>query len=72
MASALEIRNLHVSVENKPILNGVDLIVKQGEVHALMGPNGVVKFSAGPASSLVVIVSNKASARASVNGEIHA
>ena len=40
MAAALEIRNLHVSVEDKPILRGVDLSVKQGEVHALMGPNG--------------------------------
>ncbi len=40
MGAALEIRNLHVSVEGKPILRGVDLIVKQGEVHALMGPNG--------------------------------
>ena len=40
MGAALEIRNLHVSVEDQPILRGVDLIVKQGEVHALMGPNG--------------------------------
>jgi Fe-S cluster assembly ATP-binding protein len=40
MTAALEIRNLHVSVEDKPILKGVDLIVKQGETHALMGPNG--------------------------------
>jgi Fe-S cluster assembly ATP-binding protein len=39
----LEIRNLHVSVEDKPILKGVDLIAKQGEVHAIMGPNGTGK-----------------------------
>jgi Fe-S cluster assembly ATP-binding protein len=40
MSAALEIRNLHVSVEDKPILKGVNLVIKQGEVHALMGPNG--------------------------------
>ncbi|MCC6188710.1 MAG: Fe-S cluster assembly ATPase SufC [Anaerolineales bacterium] len=43
MTSALEIRNLHVSVEDKPILRGVNLTVKQGEIHALMGPNGTGK-----------------------------
>jgi Fe-S cluster assembly ATP-binding protein len=43
MTAALEIRNLHVSVEDKPILKGVNLLVKQGEVHALMGPNGTGK-----------------------------
>jgi len=43
MTAALEIRNLHVSVEDKPILKGVNLIVKQGEIHALMGPNGTGK-----------------------------
>ena len=41
--SELEIRDLHVSVEGKPILKGVNLVVNQGEVHALMGPNGTGK-----------------------------
>ena len=36
----LEIRNLHVSAEDKEILKGLDLNVTRGEVHALMGPNG--------------------------------
>ncbi|MBF0422842.1 MAG: Fe-S cluster assembly ATPase SufC [Magnetococcales bacterium] len=36
----LEIKNLHVSVLNKPILRGLDLSLKEGEVHAIMGPNG--------------------------------
>jgi Fe-S cluster assembly ATP-binding protein len=43
MTAVLEIRNLHVSVEEKPILKGVSLTVKQGEIHALMGPNGTGK-----------------------------
>ncbi len=38
--SDLAIRNLHVSVEDKHILKGLDLEVSKGEVHALMGPNG--------------------------------
>ncbi len=40
MGAALEIRDLHVSVEGKQILKGVNLVVNQGETHALMGPNG--------------------------------
>jgi Fe-S cluster assembly ATP-binding protein len=36
----LEIRNLHASVDGKQILNGIDLEISAGEVHAVMGPNG--------------------------------
>ena len=36
----LEIRNLHVAIEGKEILKGIDLDIKVGEVHAIMGPNG--------------------------------
>jgi Fe-S cluster assembly ATP-binding protein len=43
MASVLEIKNLHVSIGDRAILNGVNLIVPQGETHALMGPNGTGK-----------------------------
>ena len=36
----LEVRNLHVSVDENEILKGLDLVVNEGEVHAIMGPNG--------------------------------
>ena len=36
----LEIKNLHASVSNKPILQGINLTIKAGEIHAIMGPNG--------------------------------
>jgi Fe-S cluster assembly ATP-binding protein len=36
----LKIENLHVQAEDKQILKGLDLVVRPGEVHALMGPNG--------------------------------
>jgi Fe-S cluster assembly ATP-binding protein len=40
MNSLLRIKNLHVSVEGKAILHGIDLSINAGEVHAIMGPNG--------------------------------
>jgi len=36
----LEIRNLHANIGEKPILRGIDLVVPDGEIHAIMGPNG--------------------------------
>ncbi len=36
----LNINNLHVAVDGREILKGIDLRIKAGEVHAIMGPNG--------------------------------
>ena len=49
----LNIKNLHAKVEDKDILNGINLNVKPGEVHAIMGPNGSGK------STLASVIAGK-------------
>jgi Fe-S cluster assembly ATP-binding protein len=59
----LEINNLYVTVDGKQILNGLDLVVNKGEVHAIMGPNGSGK------STLAYVMAGKVGYEAT-QGEI--
>ena len=59
----LEIKNLETSINNKKILNGLNLVIKPGEVHAIMGPNGSGK------STLANVLSGKAGYE--ISGELN-
>jgi Fe-S cluster assembly ATP-binding protein len=63
MSAALEVRGLSAGVDGKEILEGLDLVVPFGEVHALMGPNGSGK------STLCHVLTGKSGYR--VSGEAH-
>src|SRR6478609_7144657 len=56
----LEVKNLHVTVDGKQILKGLDLAVNKGEVHAIMGPNGSGK------STLAYVMAGKPGYEATV------
>jgi Fe-S cluster assembly ATP-binding protein len=54
MSKLLEVKNLHVEIDGKKILNGLDLVVEKGQVAAIMGPNGSGK------STLAYVLAGKA------------
>ena len=57
--SVLEIKNLHVSVEDKEILKGLNLTLKTGEIAAIMGPNGTGKSTLSAAIIIQTMRSQK-------------
>ena len=59
----LEIKNLKASINNKPILKGLNLSIKPGELHAVMGPNGSGK------STLANVLSGKSGYE--ISGELN-
>src|SRR6516225_482203 len=59
----LDIRNLHAEIDGKPILKGVSLTVKPGEVAAIMGPNGSGK------STLSYVIAGKDEGEVLLDGE---
>jgi Fe-S cluster assembly ATP-binding protein len=60
----LSIKNLHVSIEGKEIIRGLDLDIQAGEVHAIMGPNGTGK------STLAAVIAGKEGIYEVTRGEI--
>ena len=50
----LEIKGLHASVGEKEILKGIDLTIRKGEIHAVMGPNGAGGIGSAVAAGILL------------------